>query len=147
MYPALIPSISSELEMVQPRTQSQEMVYPVNTWKERDDSWKRGEPIGPLVDDSTDSFFVHSSTSDSQELSEITSDDNLISESVSSVDVELQARRGPFRSLSERAQTAQTRQLVACLRCRMQRIRVRFGPEQLIYGLTVKIVCNRPFQS
>lgn len=33
-------------------------------------------------------------------------------------------RRGPFRDPSDRAETAQTRKLTACLRCRMQRIRV-----------------------
>ena len=32
-------------------------------------------------------------------------------------------RRGPFRSPQERAETAQTRKLAACVRCRMQRIR------------------------
>lgn len=37
-------------------------------------------------------------------------------------------RRGPFRTEQHRQQTAQTRKLVACLRCRMQRIRVRYNP-------------------
>ena len=34
------------------------------------------------------------------------------------------ARRGPFRSIQDREETAQTRKLAACVRCRMQRIRV-----------------------
>lgn len=34
------------------------------------------------------------------------------------------SRRRPFQSYEARAQTAETRQLVACIRCRMQRIRV-----------------------
>ena len=33
-------------------------------------------------------------------------------------------RRGPFRDEHHRAETAQTRKLTACLRCRMQRVRV-----------------------
>jgi hypothetical protein len=35
------------------------------------------------------------------------------------------ARRGPFKSNDEREKTAQTRKIGSCVRCRMQRIRVR----------------------
>jgi hypothetical protein len=38
-------------------------------------------------------------------------------------------RRGPFKSQRDREKTAQTRKLTACMRCRIQRIRVRFSAQ------------------
>jgi hypothetical protein len=38
------------------------------------------------------------------------------------------AKRGPFKSNAEREQTAETRRIGSCIRCRMQRIRVSFEP-------------------
>ena len=42
--------------------------------------------------------------------------------------VKLPGRRAPFKDLREREQTGVTRRLGACLRCRMQKTRVRFLP-------------------
>ncbi|CAJ2500996.1 Uu.00g038490.m01.CDS01 [Anthostomella pinea] len=39
------------------------------------------------------------------------------------------ARRGPFRTNVEREQTAETRRIGSCIRCRMQRIRCEANPE------------------
>jgi hypothetical protein len=46
------------------------------------------------------------------------------------------SRRGPFRNNHEREETAQTRRIGSCIRCRMQRIRVslfRYNPPPLTF--------------
>jgi hypothetical protein len=40
----------------------------------------------------------------------------------------LPARRGPFKDFDQRERTARTRKMGSCIRCRMQRIRVRVIP-------------------
>jgi hypothetical protein len=57
------------------------------------------------------------------------------------------ARRGPFRSLYDRAQTAQTRKDTACLRCRMQRIRVFITQSNVYHQLIYVSVYSRPCRS
>ena len=47
-------------------------------------------------------------------------------------DLEHRTKRGPFKDPQDRAQTAQTRKDNACVRCRMQRIRVNVFSTQVI---------------
>jgi hypothetical protein len=58
-------------------------------------------------------------------------------------DTTTRTRRRPFQDPGDRAQTAQTRRDNACLRCRMQRIRVSFSPIQNSeFAMTVRSVCT-----
>jgi hypothetical protein len=45
------------------------------------------------------------------------------------------SRRGAFKNVEDRVQTAQTRKDKACLRCRMQKVRVLEPPLPLYYKL------------
>ena len=49
------------------------------------------------------------------------------------------ARRGPFRNQGDRERTAETRRIGSCIRCRMQRIRVRYYAlhELLLNGVII----------
>jgi hypothetical protein len=50
------------------------------------------------------------------------------------------AKRGPFKSNAEREQTAETRRIGSCIRCRMQRIRVSFSRRGGHVALNMSII-------
>jgi hypothetical protein len=111
----------------QPVFQNQEMTYvqmssssymvPWNQPQQLNSTLPNEYSQAPIIDSDTSHISVKVSPSDS--------DADNSSDSVTTVDKQGPSRRGPFKTAHEREQTAQTRKNAACVRCRIQRIRVR----------------------
>lgn len=123
--PALKPS---QVQQTQPTANDHDMTYPRINDSPCSNGWNQDAGIGigmanghgyclcpnHLEETSLYSDYPHQWSEEGQD-----------SDCVSTSEKAGNVRRGPFRSQQERAETAQTRKLAACVRCRMQRIRVR----------------------
>lgn len=141
--PWMFASLQPSLLQTQPHRQ--EMVYPqppFNGYTRLNQPYMvMGGTVGGYPQPTfTDSGFQDSDTSHSYQKieTEPDSDSSQSSGSPSAAENAGPIRRGPFKNLRDRAQTAQTRKDGSCLRCRAQKIRVcrTQNPEQFCNLLT-----------
>ena len=127
-YPALSPT---QMQTVQPTATKHEMAYPAIQSTISSDPWNQNTSSNIMNNrDYYSSLHVRDAHKKfagpnlNAEQAAWFSDDSQESDDVALGERSGSARRGPFRNIQDREQTAHTRKLTACVRCRMQRIRV-----------------------
>lgn len=116
------------VETKQPLLNAQYMAYPTNATYQSENQWDHN-----ILDDADGIEPRHVSQIYDLEDGDLKPEGNRYSEESETVDNAVAcrgmgpSRRKPFKNPEDRIQTAQTRKDKACLRCRMQKIRV-FNP-------------------
>jgi hypothetical protein len=101
--------------------------YPPPIYSPQDSGWSRPSQSIPNGQNSFEPLLSTTTNNDISELGNPGSDKNPLFYTFSSTeDSEIKTRRRPFQNPLDRAQTAQTRRDNACVRCRLQRVRVGY---------------------
>jgi len=115
----------------QPVVHKQEMIYPQPISAAGYSEWNQSTMIGSNFPAYSQAMYADSAFQDSEAShsylkveTELDSDSGQSMRCASTFNNDGPARRGPFKSLHDRAQTAQTRKDGSCVRCRAQKIRV-----------------------
>jgi hypothetical protein len=100
-------------------------VYPPPIYSPQGSGWSRLSQSSLNGHNSFEPLLSTTTNNDISELGNPGSDNNPLFYTFSSTeDSEIKTRRRPFQNPLDRAQTAQTRRDNACVRCRLQRVRV-----------------------